>query len=224
MSNLNSEKTGIQSLKIKWLTGTLLFFFIYATLRYIVFKGVDPVHFPVYIVNKIFSIAGIIFIALSYTISKVNWFKFNDDENKVQFIQFAGLVGFSFSAMHVFLSLLVISPEYYPKFYHGNMMNLTGELSMLMGVFSIFCFSIPAITTIPFMQEAVGIKKWQRRQNMGYFGLLTALVHTTVMGFASWLTVAKWPGYLPPISLIGAIIAFVPLYLKLTKKNSGRSN
>ena len=100
------------------------------------------------------------------------------------------------------------------------MMNLTGETTMLMGVLSLYCFSIPAITTIPFMQEAVGIKKWQRRQSMGYFGLLTSLIHTAVMGFAGWFSVTKWPGYLPPISLISAIIVLIPLYLKLTTKNS----
>ena len=103
-------------------------------------------------------------------------------------------------------------------------MNLTGELSMLMGVISLYCFSIPAITTIPFMQEAVGIKKWRKGQNMGYYGLITALLHTTVMGFAGWITVNKWPGYFPPMSLVGAIIASIPLYLKLTKRNSGRNS
>lgn len=224
MPNLSSEKTNIKTLKIKWLTGVLIFFFLYATLRYNVFKGVDPNHFPVYIVNKIFSVAGILFIALSYITGKVNWFKFNNEEDKTQFIRFAGLVGFSLCAMHVFLSLLIISPEYFPKFYDGNMMNLTGETTMLMGVLSLYCFSIPAITTIPFMQEAVGIKKWQRRQSMGYFGLLTSLIHTAVMGFAGWFSVTKWPGYLPPLSLIATLIAAVPLYLKLIKMNAEKRN
>ena len=224
MSSSKSEKSDIKSLKNKWLAGVLFFFFIYATLRYLVFKGVDPAHFPVYIVNKIVAVAGIFFIALSYTITKVDWMNFMTKENKIKFIRFAGLVGFSLCAIHVFLSLLIISPEYYPKFYHENMMNLTGELSMLMGVISLYCFSIPAITTIPFMQEAVGIKKWRKGQNMGYYGLITALLHTTVMGFAGWITVNKWPGYFPPMSLVGAIIASIPLYLKLTKRNSGRNS
>ena len=116
------------------------------------------------------------------------------------------------------MSLIILSPSYYPKFYHGDMMNFKGELSMLMGVLSLFFFTIPAIATIPFMQEAVGIKKWQKGQSMGYLGLITALLHVVVMGVSTWLNVDTWPGYLPPITMIAAIIAIVPLYLKFLKK------
>ena len=214
------KEENIKSLKVKWLSIVLLFFFIYALLRYIVFKGVDPVHFPLYIVNKVFSISGIFFLATSYAFGKIKWLNFTNESKQNQFVKYTGLVGFSLIAMHVFMSLLIISPEYYPKFYEGDMMNLIGELSMLMGILSLYFFTIPAITTIPFMQEAVGIKKWQKGQQMGYYGLMTSLLHTGVMGFSGWFDIEKWPGYLPPISLIGAIIAFIPLYLKLIKKNN----
>ena len=212
------EEKYLNTLNIRWLTGVLLFFMLYATLRYIVLKGVDPIHFPLYIFNKVISISGIFFLALSYTFGKIGWLRFQDKTIHVQFIKFTGLIGFSLSAIHVFMSLLIISPAYFPKFYEGDMMNLKGELSMLMGVFSLYFFTIPAITTIPFMQKAVGIKKWQKGQRMGYFGLLTALVHTGVMGFSSWFDIDKWPGYLPPITLIGVTLAFIPLFIKVIKK------
>lgn len=208
--NINPQKT-------KWLTLTLLFFTIYAILRYILFKGVDPIHFPLYIVNKIASTSGLFLLASSYAIGKIRWWKFQNEQGKNQLIKFAGLMGFSLSAIHVFMSLVILTPAYYPKLYHGEMMNLSGELSMLMGVLSLFFFTIPAITTIPFMQEAVGIKKWQKGQRMGYLGLLTALLHVVTMGISGWLKVDTWPGYLPPITMIAAVIAIVPLYLKFTK-------
>jgi hypothetical protein len=220
MSKSTTSEMNTQPLKTKWLVGVLLFFTFYATMRYIVFKGVDVVHFPVYIVNKIVSVAGIFFIAMSYVIGKVGWLKFQSNEQREQFIRYVGLSGFSLCALHVFLSLILITPGYFPKFYTGSMMNLKGEMTMLMGVLSLYCFSIPAITTLPFMQEAVGIKKWQKGQSMGYYGLLTSLLHTTIMGASGWLVVSKWPGYMPPISLISTIIALVPLYLKLTKKKA----
>lgn len=220
MSNSLSKKENIKSLKAKWLSSVLSFFFLYATMRYVVFKGVDPVHLPIYIVNKVFSVSGIFFLATSYAFGKIRWLNFNNESKQIQFIKYTGLVGFSLIAMHVFMSLLIITPEYFPKFFDGNMMNFKGEMTMLMGVLSLYFFTIPAITTIPFMQEAVGIKKWQQGQQMGYYGLLTSLVHTTIMGYSGWLDIEKWPGYLPPISLIGTIIAFIPLYLKLIKKNN----
>ena len=215
-SKMNEDK--LKSKKIKWIVGVLLFFTLYATVRYIIFKGVDPVHFPMYITNKILSTSGLFFIALSYSWGKLKGLKPNDKNLENQFVKFLGLAGFSCSAMHVFISMIILSPEYYQKLYEGNMMNLKGELSMLMGVFSIYCFSIPAITTIPFMQEAVGINKWQRGQRIGYLGLFTALLHVLSMGVPGWLRVADWPGYLPPITLIATIIAVFPLYLKFVKR------
>ena len=217
MKNKIEYIESVRPLKIKWLSLTLLFFIMYATMRYIVFKGVDPIHYPIYILNKVTSTAGLFFIAISYAWTKTSWFKLRHTTQDASFIQFNGLLGFSLSAMHVFMSLIILNPTYYPKFYDGEMMNFNGELSMLMGVLCIFFFTIPAITTIPFMQEAVGIKKWQKRQRMGYYGLLTALLHVVIMGFSGWLKVETWPGYLPPLTLLATIIAIVPLYLKVAK-------
>ncbi len=215
-----SKNVNFSSLKVRWLNAVLLFFLIYATLRYNVFKGVDPGHFPLYIINKIVSVSGILFLALSYAFGKISWLNINDKQQKVQFIKFTGLVGFSLIAMHVFMSLSILSPAYYSKLYEHGMLSFTGEMSMVMGVFSLYCFSIPAITTIPFMQEAVGIKKWQKSQKMGYLGLLTSLLHSGFLGFSGWFDIEKWPGYMPPLSLIATLIAVVPLYLKYIKKKS----
>ena len=192
---------------------------LYATLRYIVFKGVDIVHFPLYITNKVVSVAGIFFLAVSYVLSKFKIDRLEENGDKTHLIRVSGLTGFSLSSIHVFMTLIMLNPSYYPKLYDGDMMNFKGELSMAMGVLSLFFFTIPAITTLPFMQEAVGIKKWQTSQRIGYLGLLTALLHVLVMGVSGWLDVQKWPGYLPPLTLISAVIAIVPLYLKLVKRN-----
>lgn len=214
---INEEKI-LKPLKVKWLITTLFLFTLYAIVRYNIFKGVDPIHFPVYILNKVFSSVGLFFLAFSYVVGKIHIKKLETKEARTLWMKYSGLIGFSFSAMHVFMTLMILNPAYYPKFYDGDMLNLTGELSMLMGVVSLYFFSIPAITTIPFMQEAFGLKKWKRRQKMGYYGLLAALLHVVIMGFSGWLKVSAWPGYLPPITLISAVIAAIPLILKLTKK------
>lgn len=216
--NDNAEsKELLTPVKTKWLSLTLLFFILYATVRYIIFKGVDPIHYPIYILNKVAATAGLFFLAMSYSWTKVAWLHLKNKTLNASFMKYLGLLGFSFAAIHVFMSLVILNPAYFAKFYAGEMMNLKGELSMLMGVLSLFFFTIPAITSIPFMQEAFGIKKWQKRQRIGYWGLLLALCHVVVMGFSGWFKVDDWPGYLPPITLLAAIIAIVPLYLKFTK-------
>ena len=42
MSNITQPNETLKRIKAKWFILTLLFFSIYATLRYIIFKGVDP--------------------------------------------------------------------------------------------------------------------------------------------------------------------------------------
>jgi len=53
---------------------------------------------------------------------------------------------------------------------------------------------------------------------MGYLGLLTAMLHVAIMGYSNWFKVDTWPGYLPPITLIGFVIAAIPLYFKYLKR------
>ena len=45
--------------------------------------------------------------------------------------------------------------------------NLTGELSIVFGVLSVWCLAVTAITSLPFMYDAVGGERWQRWERMG---------------------------------------------------------
>ena len=120
------------------------------------------------------------------------------------------------AAIHATMALLLFSPDYYQKFFDGaGRMNLTGELSMAFGVLSLWCLAITAITSLPFMYEAIGADRWQRGQRMGYFSLLLAAGHILVMGLSGWLQPAGWPGSLPPISLVAFIAAVIPVLVKL---------
>ena len=51
-------------------------------------------------------------------------------------------------------------------------MNLSGELSLAFGVLALRCLSITAITSLPFMYEAIGADHWQRSQRLGYISLV----------------------------------------------------
>jgi hypothetical protein len=82
MSKSKIDEEKIRPLEIRWSSLIIIFFTLYAILRYIIFKGVDPVHFPVYIMNKVFSSAGLFFLALSYTLGKINGRKGVDKKEK----------------------------------------------------------------------------------------------------------------------------------------------
>ncbi len=156
------------------------------------------------------------FIATSYLIGKSLRVYESDHGKRLILIKFCGLIGFSLASIHVLMSLLLISPHYYPKLFHeAGKMNLTGELSIGFGVLSLWCLAVTAITSLPFMYDAVGAERWQRGQRMGYLCLAFAAGHVLVMGVSGWLAPASWHGGLPPVSLVAFIGATVPLLLKL---------
>ena len=188
----------------------------YAMIRYHVFGGVEWSHFPLFIGNKAISLSAVFFIAASYLVGKTMRGHDSDPALRLILIKFCGLMGFSLAVIHSFMALLLFSPEYYPNFFEeGGRLNLTGELSMAFGVLSLWCLSVTAITSLPFMYEAVGEDRWKRGQRMGYFCLALVAGHVLVMGFAGWLKPAGWHGYLPPISLVALIAAAVPLLVKM---------
>jgi DMSO/TMAO reductase YedYZ heme-binding membrane subunit len=226
MSKENGGDRLIQSFTIRWFVLLFGIPLTYAVVRYHVFAGVEWSHFPLYIANKAISLAAVFFIGASYLIGKTVRVYDDEPDKRLILIKFSGLMGFSLAAIHSAMALLLFSADYYPKFFHeAGKMNLTGELSMAFGVLSLWCLAITAITSLPFMYEAVGADRWQRGQRMGYFSLLLAAGHVLVMGLSGWFAPGGWPGSLPPISLVAFIAALIPLLVKLlwtvTARQSG---
>ncbi len=196
----------------------------YAIFRYHVFGGVEWSHFPLFIANKAISLSAIFFIATSYLVGKALRDSDFEPVKRLVLIKFCGLMGFSLAAIHSFMALLLFSPQNYPKLFgEDGRLNLTGELSMAFGVISLWCLSIAAITSLPFMHEAVGAARWKRGQRMGYFCLALAGGHVLVMGFTGWFKPSGWHGYLPPISLVALIAAATPLLMKMLNSVSAKS-
>jgi len=210
------ESRLLQAFTTRWLLLLLGVPASYAVVRYHVFAEVEWSHFPLYIGNKALSLAAVFFIACSYLIGKT--LRVYDDEpaRRLVLIKFCGLMGFSAASVHAFAALLLFSPSYYPKFFDAvGKLNLTGELSMAFGLLSLWCLAITAITSLPFMYEAVGADRWRRGQRLGYLSLALAAAHVLVMGASGWLAPAGWPGSLPPISLVAFIAATIPVLIKL---------
>jgi DMSO/TMAO reductase YedYZ heme-binding membrane subunit len=206
----------------RWFIGVFGFALFYTVLRYIVFAQVPVDQWPLFLGNKAISLAGLILLALSYTIGKISILTDSDKGRQLVLVKFCGLFGFTLIAMHVFASLAILSPAPFPEFYtETGAMNFIGQLSMFMGVFSLWCFTMPVITSIPHMFEAIGGERWIRGQRMGYIGLAIAALHVTIMGFEGWFTLGEWPGYMPPITALAALAALIPLVLRMRQKRDG---
>jgi DMSO/TMAO reductase YedYZ heme-binding membrane subunit len=124
-------------------------------------------------------------------------------------------VGFFLAGVHAFLSLALLSPAYYGKYFvPDGRLNLEGEIALSVGVIALFLLLAPAITTLPMMPKAIGGRRWKRNQRMGYVALLFVVAHLVVLGWRGWLAPSGWNGGLPPISLVAVTAALVPLLVK----------
>ncbi len=196
---------------------------VYAIGRYNVFKGVEWIHLPLYVVNKSLALAGVVFISMSYLVGKLFDPYPSDSRRRRAMAKFFGLTGFAMISMHIFMGFIMLSPAYYEKLFHeSGKMNLTGELTFLFGVLAVGCLFFPAVTTLPNMYEALGGQRWLRAQRMGYWALALACGHTLTMGYSGWFDVSTWPGSLPPITLLGFLAALIAIVVKLVFVARGR--
>ena len=118
MSHDDFEDRLIQPFTLRWLALLLGVPMTYAIVRYHILAGVDWSHFPLYIANKGASLAAVFFIATSYLIGKSLRVYESDRGKRLILIKFCGLIGFSLASIHVLMSLLLISPHYYPRLFH----------------------------------------------------------------------------------------------------------
>lgn len=196
---------------VKWIGAVWSSCFGYAILRYNVFQGVEWSHVPLFIVNKSVAFAGVIFVAMAYLAGKSFGGPAGSETARAR-AKFLGMTGFAMLTVHVLMSMVLLSPANYEKFYEASgRLNLTGELTFLFGVLAYGCLLFPAIATAPYMYDALGMERWLKAQHMGYAALALACGHTVAMGSKGWIDVSAWPGAMPPITLLGFLAALAGL-------------
>ena len=207
----------------KWFFSIFGAALIYAILRYHIAGNVSWEHFPLFILNKATSLAAVGFIACSYLVGKIIRWHDHDKRLRLVVIKFCGLMGFFLAGIHAFLSVCLLSPAYYGKYFDPDgRLNLQGELAMTIGVLALFLLMAPAIATLPMMAKAIGGVRWKRSQRMGYLTLLLVATHLVVLGLKGWLAPKGWHGWMPPISLVAVVFALIPLFVKTQLEHEKR--
>ncbi len=192
---------------IKQFFAMFLFTTMYALIRYAAFGHVALTHVPVYIMNKAICMTAV----ESLLMASLAFRRAERDTVRFWTSACSQLV-----FLHVFLSLGILSKGYYVNFFDGDKMNLTGELVLLAGVLSVYCF-------------------WRLRSseiNIAARRALTLLsctfvaAHLFAMGYNDTLQVQKWNGGLPPMSMISFFLAMSSLivFLRAKEKNVSLSS
>ncbi len=169
----------------------------YAVVRYHLFGGVLWDQLPLYVMNKVLALTVV--LVLFYKI----WFgRVLTAENKEWYIWAIATLVFG----HVLISLSLLSPEYYAKFFTAGKMHFKNELSILFGIAAFIAF---LGFLLSFTKEN---KKLARKFQQVILFLLA--VHLFSMGLSGWITPWKWYGAMPPVSLLSFVIILSILFVK----------
>lgn len=203
------------STAVRWSSIIVVFFILYATLRYNVLRGVSWNSWPLYIGNKILAMAAVVILALSYLLGPLRRV-INFDTTLPHVRKYLGLLGYGLAGLHAIVSVLIFSPAYYPRlFLPEGKLTLVGELSMLLGVLAFGLFGIIAVISIPSIAQSLDRARWQRIQRSGYLGLALVGLHVAVMGYGGWMRASAYQYGVVPLSLIAVIVVVVTLLARV---------
>lgn len=177
----------------------------YSILRYHVAGDSSWTWFPLWTTNKALSWTAAALLSVSYLVS---------DKGNARRL---GLLGFALMAWHSLVSLFLLSPKFYAKLYAVDSLTAAALASMILGGLGTAAFCCPAWASRDGLKESLGLDRWLTLQRMGYLGLALSAAHCLAIGLPGWLTPSKWPGGLPPITLLGFLTALLPA-VKLVRR------
>jgi hypothetical protein len=155
----------------------------YATLRYNVFKGVAWTDWPVFILNKGLALSSLLLLA-----AWILRHRRSTDVSEPALLAAASRLMLA----HIGLSLIVLSPAYFPAFFMDGRLTWQAGIALAIGV--------AAAAALP----VVSRPGRAHRSGLRSLGLIAfaAGCHAALFGYSSWFTPAAWPASFPPITLI----------------------
>ena len=143
-----------------------------------------------------------------------------------------GLLSFMLITVHVFMSVLIMSPTYMKSWYHSpaiaipphlnttfktdgiTWMRWYGEAASMTGIIAYVIVCIVCATTFPSVTDALNWREWRFAQSkLGHVALFISTVHVFFMGINRWLT---RPNTLhTSVSFLSSIIPWITLALKI---------
>jgi len=192
------------------------FALIYSVVRYHIFKGVGWEHLPLFIGNKVMALTGILLIALSVLTRSKSRESYDYVRKKLY-----SYSGYFFISLHVLASLVMVNNGYYEKFFSGNQMNLTGELSMLFGIIAFYIYTVTIFRSWLEKENSQNSAAIKKDVIYRYTTHLLVMGHLLFMGLSSWFFPTEWPGYMLPISLLSFLLLLFILPGSLQNKQGG---
>lgn len=189
--------------------------FLYAIVRYNLVRSVPFDNIPLYISNKAIALSATILIGLSFLLGPLARFWPNQFVPHLPLREHLGVFGFGLAALHAVVSLILLTPAYYPRFFaEDGRLNFIGETSMLFGVLAFLIFASITVTSLPPMEKQMDQIQWKFIQRLGYLAYVFVLAHVGIMGYRGWFRPEAWQYGLASISLISALFIIFVLVMR----------
>lgn len=178
----------------------------YAAIRYHVVREVPFPDEFLFIANKALALAATLTIGLSFLLGPLARFFPRAFVSRLHLRKSLGLYGFALASVHAVLSLVLLTPARYPKFFDASgAVNLIGEGVFLSGALTFLIFTLVALASVPRIAARMDGKRWKSIQRLGYLAYFFVLLHVVIMGFSGWLQASSYRFGLISISLIAAL-------------------
>ncbi|MBX3043068.1 MAG: hypothetical protein KIT33_02360 [Candidatus Kapabacteria bacterium] len=211
-NNFQVEKRNTKLIVLSY----FLLVLIYAYIRYVLFKGLDFAESGTYIINKAFAGAAVLSVSTAYLISSLSKAGNHTARKLSKYKRYFGLSGFYFMCLHVFFGLRIINPQFFPAFFDdSSMMNNYGYTIIFLGIAGFAGFLVPAVTSISKVMQGLSPKSWLKLQRTGYFAFFIIFIHSSWMGAVNWTKIEKWPGLMPPITMICSLIIITTIIYRI---------
>ena len=180
---------------------TFLVALVYTVVRYGYFKGVSVADFPLYLMNKATAISGLLLFGLAGL-----------QANSTKRLH-TGLSALALIFIHVMSPLVLLSEDYFEVFYDSvnKQMAWNTQISMLSGILAFTCVLILLRAT----DNGKSDHAFSLVPGLGRWGLVLVFLHMVFMATDHWITPQQWPGNMPPITLISALICIIFCLLHL---------
>ncbi len=199
-------------MKIKKLILIFSFFYLYAIIRYHFGKGVPFWEFC-FVLNKSLAWFSFTLIGLSI-IPQTILFNLGYERKSI------GITGFFIAGVHVFLNIILINPERFPRLYSkSGSWNSDFYFIIFSGILIFILFTLVFVTSINLIKTSE--VKRIKLLKIGYKAFLISLLHPFFVGNETWVEPCTWPYYLPPITLLSVLfgLTYIGLRLILKKEN-----
>ena len=171
---------------------------LYATARYNVFKDVPWSDWPTYTLNKAFALCALVLVLLSVVRARRA-----GGDSTAPTMYMARVFGFT----HVILSLTLLSPAYYERFFAQGKLTAAAGVSMLLGAVAAAAMAVDKRTRGN--QDTSGAAR-----NLATLAVVVGL-HAMLQGFAGWFAPSEWPGRMPPITLLSFLLGLAAVVIVL---------